>query len=180
VAGLWFSPVSSSNKAGLMAYASLSSLYGKTGWEKRNTRRKIRKLSLFYNIVKDDTPDYLSGLLPRTVNQANNYNLPNANNFTIPRYRLTLYQNYFFPTTIHLWNNLPQYIRDSPSNCILKSRLNTYYNNAVKPPRYLSFGSRLASIKPEIPRQVLRCCSLVCCVLSFISFHVQHGELAVR
>jgi hypothetical protein len=133
-----------------------------------------------YNIVKDDTPDYLSGLLPRTVNQANNYNLPNANNFTIPRYRLTLYQNYFFPTTIHLWNNLPQYIRDSPSNCILKSRLNTYYNNAVKLPRYLSFGSRLPSIKPEILRQVLRCCSLGCCVLSFISFHVQHGELAIR
>ena len=45
----------------------------------------------FYNIVKGDTPE--SDLLPRTVNQANNYNLRNANNFTIPRCRLTLYQN---------------------------------------------------------------------------------------
>jgi hypothetical protein len=27
---------------------------------------------------------------------------------------------------------------------------------------------------------VLRCCSLVWCVLSFIIFHVQHGELAIR
>ena len=85
-------------------------------------------------------------MLLRTVNQANNYNLRNANNFTIPRCRLTLYQNSFFPATIHLWNNLPQYIRDSPSNCILKSRLKTYYNNPVKPPKYFSFGSRLASI----------------------------------
>ena len=48
------------------------------------------KIATFYNIVKDDTPDYLSELLPRTVNQANNYNLQNANNFTIPRCRLTL------------------------------------------------------------------------------------------
>jgi hypothetical protein len=120
---------------GLAAYASLSSLYAETGWEKLSTRRKIRKLSLFYNIVKGDTPDYLSDLLLRTVNQANNYNLRNANNFTIPWCRLTLYQNSFFPTTIHLWNNLPQYIRDSPSNCILKSRLKTYYNNPVKPPK---------------------------------------------
>jgi hypothetical protein len=131
---------------GLTAYANLSSLYAETGWEKLNTRRKIRKLSLFYNIVKGDTPDYLSDLLPRTVNQANNYNLRNSNNFTIPRCRLTLYLNSFFPATIHIWNNLPQYIRDSPSNCILKSRLKTYYNNQVKPPKYFSFGSRLASI----------------------------------
>jgi hypothetical protein len=36
---------------------------------------------------------------------------------------------------VHLWNNLPQYIRDLPSNCILKSRLKTYYNNPVKPHR---------------------------------------------
>ena len=27
---------------------------------------------------------------------------------------------------------------------------------------------------------MLRCCSLGCCVLSFIGFHVQHGELAIR
>ena len=84
----------------LIAYASLSSLYAETRWEKLNTRRKIRKLSLFYNIVKGDTPDYLSDLLPRTVNQANNYNLRNTNNFIIPRSRLSLYQNSFFPGTI--------------------------------------------------------------------------------
>jgi hypothetical protein len=35
---------------------------------------KSESCHFFYNIVKDDTPDYLSGLLPRTVNQANNYN----------------------------------------------------------------------------------------------------------
>ena len=74
---------------GLTAYASLSSLYAETGWEKLNTRRKIRKLPLFYNITKGDTPEYLSDLLPWTVNQANNY-IRNANTFTIPRCRLTL------------------------------------------------------------------------------------------
>ena len=92
-----------------------------------------------------------------TSNQAD-YNLRNANNFTILRCRLTLYQNSFFPATIHLWNNLPQYIRDSPSNCILKSRLKTYYNNPVKPPKYFSLGSRLASILHTRLRQ--HCSSL--------------------
>ena len=130
----------------------------KPGGEKLNTRRKIRKLSLLYNIVNGDTPDDLSDLLSRTVNQANNYNLRNANNFTIPRCRLTLYQNSFFPATIHLWNNLPQYIRDSHSNCILKSRLKTYYNNPLNPPNYVSFGSCLASILHTRLRQ--NCSSL--------------------
>jgi hypothetical protein len=120
---------------GLTSYVTLHSLYAETGWEKLNTRRKIRKLNLFHNIVKGGTPDYLSDLLPWTVNQANNYNLRNANNSTILRCRLTLFQNSFIPATIHLWNNLPQYIRDSPSNCILKSRLKTY-NNTVESPKY--------------------------------------------
>ena len=44
-----------------------------------------------------------------------------------------LFQNSFFPANVHPWNNLTQYIKDSPSNCILKSRLKTYYNNPVKP-----------------------------------------------
>jgi hypothetical protein len=48
--------------------ASLSTLYA--------------EITFFYNIVKGDTPVYLSDLLLRTVNQANNYNLRNANNFT--------------------------------------------------------------------------------------------------
>ena len=80
---------------GLTSYASLPSLYAEIRRETLNTRRKIGKLSLFHNIIKV-TPDYLSDLLPRTVNQANNYNLRNANNFIIPRCRLTLCQIHFF------------------------------------------------------------------------------------
>ena len=75
---------------GLTAYANLPSLYAETRWGKLNTRFQIRKLSLFYNIDKDDTHNYLSDLLPHTVNRAIINNLWNANNFTIPRCRLTL------------------------------------------------------------------------------------------
>ena len=129
----------------------------KPGGGKVNVSRKIRKLSLFYNIVKGDTSDYSSDLLSQTVNQANNYNLRNANNFNIPRCRLILFQTSFFPVTIHLWNNLAQYIRDSHCNCIWKSRLKTYYNNPVKS-KYFSFGSHLASTLHTSLRQ--NCSSL--------------------
>ena len=53
---------------GLTAYARLSSIYDETGWEKLSDRREQRKLSLFYKIVNGNVPDYLSDLLPRTVN----------------------------------------------------------------------------------------------------------------
>ena len=93
-------------------------------------------------------------MLLRTVKQANNYNLRNANNFIILRCLLILYQNSFFPAPMHLWENLAQYIRDSHSNCTLKSRVKTYYNNLVKPPQYFSFASRLASTLHTRLRQI--------------------------
>ena len=65
-----------------------------------------------------------------------------------------VYQNSFVPATMHLWKNLAQYIRDSHSNCIVKSRLKTYYNNPVKPPKYCSFASRLPSILHTRLRQI--------------------------
>ena len=78
---------------GLTSYASLLSLYKETGWEKLSVRREKRKLSLFYDIVSGQSPDYLQDLLPI----ASNYNLRNSKNFTITTGRLSLYQSSFFP-----------------------------------------------------------------------------------
>ena len=69
---------------GLTSYASLLSIYKETGWEKLSARREKRKLSLLYDIVSGQSPDYLQDLLPITVGQTNNYNLRNSRNFTIP------------------------------------------------------------------------------------------------
>jgi hypothetical protein len=43
------------------------------------SRPEKRKLSLFYDIVSGQSPDYLQDLLPITVGQTNN------DNFTIPQ-----------------------------------------------------------------------------------------------
>jgi hypothetical protein len=59
---------------------------------------------------------------------------------------------------IQMVNGITQYIRDSPSNCILKSILKTYYYNPVKPPQYFSIGSPLVSIMHTRLRQ--HCSSL--------------------
>ena len=82
--------------------ASLNSLYLETGLESLAERRKNKKLSLMYKIVKTEAPLYLSDLHPRRVEAASNYNLRNSQNFEIPFTRLCS----FFPYTIRLWNNL--------------------------------------------------------------------------
>jgi hypothetical protein len=60
---------------GLTCYASLHSLFAESGWENLNTRRKIKKLSLFYNIFKGDTPDYLSDVAQDCLHRQH-YNCP--------------------------------------------------------------------------------------------------------
>ena len=75
---------------GLSSYASIFSIYKETGWEQLSARREKRNLSLFYDIVSGQSPDYLQDLLPITVGQTNNYNLRNSKNFTIPPGRLSL------------------------------------------------------------------------------------------
>jgi hypothetical protein len=69
---------------GLTSYASILSIYKETGWGELSVRREKRKLTLFYDIVSGQSPDYLQDLLPITVGQTNNNNLRNSKNFTIP------------------------------------------------------------------------------------------------
>jgi hypothetical protein len=49
--------------SGLASCASILSIYKETGWEKLSVRREKRKLSLFYDIVSGQSPDYLQDLL---------------------------------------------------------------------------------------------------------------------
>jgi hypothetical protein len=70
---------------GLASYASILSIYTETGWGKLSVRREKRKLSLFYDIVSGQSPDYLQDLLPITVGQTNNYNLRNSKTSQFPQ-----------------------------------------------------------------------------------------------
>ena len=96
---------------GLPSFASIHSIYIETGWEKLKTRREVRKLVLFYKIVNGQVPDYLTELVPPTVADTNNYNLRNRLNISQPSYRLSTYQQSYFPSTIKLWNT-----RSEPSS----------------------------------------------------------------
>ena len=115
---------------GLTSYASTQSLYLETGWEKLKIRREVKKLSLFYKIMKEDAPEYLLDLIPPTVAETNNYNLRSSQNIYQTSSRLSLYQESFIPSSIKLWNSLDLSVRNELSLNMFKLKIKQkYYKN---------------------------------------------------
>ena len=112
---------------GLPSFASIYSIYIKTGWEKLKIRREVRKLVLFYKIVNGQIPDYSTELVPPTVADTNNYNLRNSLSISQPSYRLFTYQQSYFPSTTKLWNTLDLNLRQLPTIPSFKSKLQQKY-----------------------------------------------------
>jgi hypothetical protein len=131
---------------GLTSYASLDSIYCETGWEKLTVRREVKKLNLFYKIINNEAPEYLSELIPPTVAESNNYNLRNRHNISQPANRLSKYQNSFFPSTIKTWNTLDLNIREVPTFFTFKKRLQFKYFRNKKIPCYFSSGDRYLNV----------------------------------
>ena len=66
-------------------------------------------------MIKGLTPSYLSDLIPITHNQNHQYSTRNSSDFIHPACRSNFYYNDFIPSTVRLWNNLPQDIKNIPS-----------------------------------------------------------------
>ena len=85
------------------------------------------------------TPDYLSSLVPSSVNEGSRYNLRNANDVQTINARTALYFNSFLPSVLREWNTLPEnveYLDSIDSFKRQKSR------NKTAVPKYFYTGSR--------------------------------------
>ncbi|KAK6183707.1 hypothetical protein SNE40_011134 [Patella caerulea] len=131
---------------GLTSYASLESIYKESGWETLKTRRLVRKLSLFYKIVNEQTPQYLTDLVPDMVSQNNNYDLRNSQDLSQSLIRLSAYQNSFFPSTVKLWNSLDLQLRQLPTFSLFKKKLREVYYQNAKVPTYFTCGDPYLNI----------------------------------
>ena len=86
---------------GTTKLVSINSLYEETGWETLETRRKNHKLTLFFKMINGLPPQYLSDLVPATIDSSSNYNLRNSNNNTY--FTLALFFHQQFVTGIAYW-----------------------------------------------------------------------------
>ena len=85
---------------------SIRNFYNEIGWQTLEKRRINHKLILFYKMYNNLTPDYLSSLVPSSVNEASHYNLRNANDVQTINARTALYFNSFLPSVIREWNSI--------------------------------------------------------------------------
>ncbi|PJE78012.1 hypothetical protein CI610_03057 [invertebrate metagenome] len=100
--------------------------------------------SFFYKIKHKLSPNYLTSLLPPLVSENSQYNLRNANNYSLPNYRLHLTNSSFFPSTIQLWNHLDNEIRQSVTYSAFKHSLQNFTDTKV--PFYYQIGDRKHNI----------------------------------
>ena len=129
---------------GTTKLVSLDELYKETGWESLETRRTKHKLSLFYKMNNNISPEYLSTFVPQPVETATRYNLRDASNIRQPLTRTQLYYNSFIPSSTRLWNELPVETRAANTFTSFKYQIN---KNVKKPPKYYTVGDRFAQIQ---------------------------------
>ena len=117
---------------------SLDKLQQETGWESLSSRRKCHRLILFYKMVNQQAPSYLTALLPDKVGNRSQYSLRNENNYQTIACKTALYSNSFLPATIQTWNSLPEDIKNSPSLYSFKQKL----KHKIEVPNFFRHGCR--------------------------------------
>jgi hypothetical protein len=94
---------------------------------------------MFYKIVNNQAPSYLCELLPRTVQERNPYGVRGGQNITTMLCRTETFAKYFSPSTIILWNNLEQAVKDSLN---LESFKRALGRNDTSTPKWYYHGKR--------------------------------------
>ena len=115
------------------------------GWPTLAKRRQYFKLILFYKIVNGLTPAYLSDLVPNNNDQTT-VRLRNRRSLRQIRFTSIRFGNSFIPSTIQLWNNLPDDIRQSATLSKFKSSLKDTLLSVDPVPVYYSHGRRYSNI----------------------------------
>ena len=128
---------------GTTKLVSITSLYEETGWETLKTRRKNHKLTLFFKMINGLSPQYLSDLVPATIDNSANYNFSNSNNIHLVNARISIYYNYFLPSVARDWNNIPYDRRNVDSVIAFKNVLS---NDKPIVPKHYIFGNRKEQI----------------------------------
>ena len=107
-------------------------------------RRDMAMLLMFYKVVNNLVPDYLSQLLPSANRNIVKYNLRNNDEIKLPFMRLETFRRSFIRYALKLWNLLS--IQDSTISCVyeFKTSLSEIFNTDSKILYY--YGQRWANV----------------------------------
>jgi hypothetical protein len=72
------------------------------GWDKLKKRREMHRLVYFYKMKNNISPQYLSDLVPDSLNSIHSHNTRNSSTIPPIRTRTSLYTNYFLPAILNM------------------------------------------------------------------------------
>ena len=96
---------------GLTRSVSPENLY-KECWETLSSRRKNAKLCVMYKVSNNLVSQYIVELIFPTVGNRSQYQVRNIQNYENVEARTRLLQKSCIPSSVSLWNNLQQEIRN--------------------------------------------------------------------
>ena len=96
-------------------------IYEELGWETLNHRRFFRRLSQFYKIMNNHTPEYLK--MPIPPQQGHLFGHRSTNVIYPLRGRTSRYTNSFFPDSINSWNSIGPELRGAASLPVFKKNI---------------------------------------------------------
>ena len=91
-------------------------------------------------------PSYLSDLFPQIVGTSSRYNLRNASDYVVFNRRTELFSRSFIPSSVELWNSLPEQIRNADTLSTFKHYLLTNYFSTIPFPKYFAQGNRQLTV----------------------------------
>ena len=75
-----------------------------------------------YKVSNQLVPSYISDIMPPLVSDVSNYPLRNSSNYSVPYIRTEGSRRSYVPSSVSLWNNLDETVRNS-------STINSFKNN---------------------------------------------------
>ena len=111
-----------------------NSLYEELGWESLSDRRWARRLSYFYKIIHNLSPEYLQEHIPRK--HVSSYEQRNPKVLLEFECRTSKYMNSFFPHCVKMWNDIGEELR----NCVSLSKFNKALMSFIRPQKRETFG----------------------------------------
>ena len=121
------------------------SLLEELGWVPLKTRRYVHKISMFYKMMNNLVPNYLSSLIPCQVSDRTTYPLRNSDDVSLLSCSTSRFQKSFLLSAISAWNSLSIDIRNSPSLGNFKSKVSRLFLSDKRCILH-EVGSRYASI----------------------------------
>ncbi len=131
---------------GLTRSVSLEHLRQEIGWQSLSIRRSVQKLSIMYKAANNETPSYISNLIPPEIQNITNYNLRNRQNINIPYSRLEISKRSCIPSAINLWNNIEPSVRNTETLKQFKSNITKQLYTEYNIPLYYCYGDRFLSV----------------------------------